>query len=99
MPGVGNLRASIRFRNENAPVRQLLCGPKIRRRDDDLDRGPTVAHSVSELAVHRAWHIDINEYHSDIFSPFQNSYRVVRVSSRNSLKSSFVNQCDSIDLR
>src|SRR5271170_6676257 len=55
-------------------------------RDNDLDWGPSSFHSRSELQpVHRAGHINIGDYQSNVASRFEYFDRIIRVRGRNNL--------------
>jgi len=68
--------------SEEATVRWKLgwLEPLFARNDQDLDRGPAVAHRMGQLQpVHAAGHVDVREKHSDIGTRFQQDNRFVRI--------------------
>src|SRR5580693_9567905 len=77
-----NLRWRVGLRKENPALWQQLrrVHQTQSRSDDDLNRGPTVAHRMSEFdAVHRARHVDIGEHHPDVASIFQDTYCLISI--------------------
>ena len=94
-----NLRWRVGLWEKDAALwKQLLNVLKFQpRSDDDLNRGPTVAHRMSEFdPVHRARHVDIGEHHPDIVSILQDTYRLISIFCPDSFKSSVRDQVQGV---
>jgi len=78
------------IRREIGELRLLFA-----RNNQDLDRGPAVAHRMGQFQpVHAAGHVDIREKQSDISTRFQQDNRLVRIAGLDRGESRFLDDFD-----
>jgi hypothetical protein len=83
--------------SDKATVRREIGGLRLlfSRRNQDLDRGPAVAHRMGQFQpVHAAGHVDVRENKGDIGTRFQQDNRFVRIAGLDRSESRFFDNLD-----